>query len=214
MNTIMIHRGFRGWGATLLFFYLCCCCFFSLCVDASDTRLTIQLAGDQEECFLEPVQVVDSSIFFQFLTVLGKDRGIDARIYSPALKIVWETYAAEEDRVLFNAWIGGNYLFCLKNGGTSTKVVSFKVATLDPANRKKRSTDKISSSIKQIIDMLSEIEELQDFLRTRERHHRNTVEAANSRVLFWSIIEACVILVFGYFNVVLLRRMFTKKRAV
>lgn len=210
----MMRRDFRGFASFVLVLLLCYSFFLSVVVNAADTRLTIQLDGDKEECFFEFVQVIDSSVYFQFLTVLGGDRGVDARIYSPGKKIIWETFAVEEDRVYFNAPLGGKYLFCLHNGGSSIKVVSFKVATLDPLKRKSRSTDKVSSSMNQIISMLSEIEELQDFLRTRERHHRNIVEAANSRVLFWSGLEAVVILVFGYFNVMLLRRMFTKKRAV
>lgn len=185
-----------------------------LLVNASDTRLTMQLAGDQEECFFESVKVVDSSVFFQFLTVMGGDRGVDAKVLNPSRKVIWETFAVEEDRVLFNAWISGEYLFCLHNGGSGTKVVSFKVATLDPAKNADRSANKVLFSINRILTTLSEIEELQNFLRTRERHHRTTVETANSRVLTWSVIEAVIILAFGYFNVVLLRRMFTKKRAV
>lgn len=183
-------------------------------VIATDTRLTMQLSGDQEECFFESVKVVDSSVFFQFLTVIGGDRGIDAKVLNPSQKMIWETFAVEEDRVLFNAWISGDYLFCLHNGGSGTKVVSFKVATLDPVAKVERSADKVLFSINRILSTLSEIEELQNFLRSRERQHRTTVETANSRVLTWSVIEAVVVLAFGYFNMLLLRRMFTKKRAV
>jgi hypothetical protein len=48
----------------------------------------------------------------------------------------------------------------------------------------------------------------------RERSHRNTSESTNARVLWWSILEAVVLVLLAVFQVFYLRQFFEQKHRV
>eukprot|EP00796_Vickermania_ingenoplastis_P013223 gene13223-9069_t len=187
---------------------------------ASETRLTVQIEPGREECFIEDITEPDSMAYFNFIVALGGSQDIDAYITNPSQHTVWRTEGSSDDRVLFTARTPGPYHFCFSNkmSTVSNKVVSFSVVTrdnpLDINGKPKKKVDKVSHAVNRLLGTLNEVESLQSYLRVRERDHRSTVEVANTRVLLWCAIEVAAIIGLGYFNVYLLKRMFTTRRFV
>eukprot|EP00960_Hanusia_phi_P068254 766797-Hanusia_phi.AAC.6 len=60
---------------------------------------------------------------------------------------------------------------------------------------------------------LQQIQAEQEYMRMRERAHRNTSESTNARVLWWALIEAGALLLMSVIQIVYLRNFFENKRA-
>lgn len=208
-------RGVR-WISLLAVLAVCCCIPSA---QGAETRLVLQVAPGREECFYEDVKDPDSTVFLQYLVTLGGSQDIDVTVKNPSGNLIWTTTSSSENRVAFLARATGSYLFCFSNemSVVSSKVISFMVSVQDnPAKKRVRKSgvEKVRKSVDQIINTFQQIEQLQDYIRVRERMYRTVVEKANTRVFLWAGVEVAVMVGMSYVNVVMLRRMFATKRFV
>lgn len=93
----------------------------------------------------------------------------------------------------------------------TSKTVSFDVHVgdlLDPSLDVAPSDDPIEKSILRLNAGLGLIQNQQKHLRTREREHRDTAEKANSRVLWWSLLEILILVGISVLQVYYLKRFF------
>lgn len=190
---------------------------------ADDGGVAVQILPSKHECFYEEVGAADIKVFLHYMVTSGGAMDIDVEIFSPQETIVWRSEKDSENRVLFKSRSPGSYRFCFSNemSTLSTKVVAFSVMVGDLANQRpgdgngpSAPMDSLQRSILSIHQGLREIEEIQGYLRTRERSHRATTEVANTRIVVWSLLEIVAIVGMGFANVYYLRRMFNTKRAV
>jgi hypothetical protein len=72
----------------------------------------------------------------------------------------------------------------------------------------------LETSIQQLHDLLSTIQNEQKYLKMREIRHRYTTDSTNRRVLFWNAFEAFVLLAMCLFQIYYLRRFFEDKRSI
>lgn len=202
---------------SLLVVLLVGCYLAGLGTAAEETRLSVQVPAASEICFVEEVKAPESSIYLHFMVTLGGANDIDVTVTNPGRRLLWAATGQTEERALIPAANAGQYTICFSNkmSTVTQKVVSVLVDQLGSRDAKKASVeDKINRWMHHVELSMGEIRQLQDYLRVREREHRSTVEVANTRVIRWSIIEAIVIAGMGYFNVHILRRMFTTRRFV
>ena len=66
----------------------------------------------------------------------------------------------------------------------------------------------LSSTVKQLTDLLNQVKDEQSYIVVRERTHRNTAESTNGRVKWWSIFQLGVLIGEGIFQVWWLKRFF------
>ncbi|CCW70685.1 unnamed protein product [Phytomonas sp. Hart1] len=143
-------------------------------------------------------------------------------IQGPDGAILWMSEKGMEQRVLFKARKAGAHRFCLSNemSTVSDKVVAFSVIVGDTDELKegeagpKRPRDMLQRTVHRIDQGLNEIEELQSFLRTREREHRATIEVANTRVVIWSVLEIIFIVGMAMTSMHYFRKLFSLKRVI
>lgn len=73
---------------------------------------------------------------------------------------------------------------------------------------------KVETRLYQLLSQVKQINNEQAYQRTREATFREISESTNQRVLFWSIAQAIVLVLTGYWQLNHLRNFFTAKKLV
>ncbi|ORC88270.1 cop-coated vesicle membrane protein p24 precursor [Trypanosoma theileri] len=196
---------------------------------ADDGGVSVQVSANREECFIEDISAVGVKVFLHYLVVSGGSLDIDVTITGPGNDLIWTSQRDPEGRVLFKTRAIGRHTFCFSNkmSTITEKVVAFSIMVGNgessggvgaPINSGEQPSakgkDPLERSIMRIQQGLREVQEVQRYLRGRERVHRATTEVANTRVVLWSTLEIVVIALMGVGNVWYLRRMLNKRRIV
>eukprot|EP00744_Colponema_vietnamica_P030893 GILI01048640.1.p1 GENE.GILI01048640.1~~GILI01048640.1.p1 ORF type:complete len:206 (+),score=26.95 GILI01048640.1:60-677(+) len=195
--------------------FMCLSTTVAYAATGASSALTVRVTPSREECFFDNVQAASVKVFLHFAVVSGGELDIDVNVYGPDNQIVWETEKSREARVLFKSKMPGLHKFCFSNkmSTVTSKTVSFHVQmgdTLQAATTR----DPMERSIMNIYQGLLEVKNEQDYLRARERDHRDTAESTHNHVLVWSLIEIGLIVSMGLGHVTYLRKQFGKRRAV
>lgn len=190
------------------------------CAVPTNIGFSVKVPVNKQECFLEDVPSAKTKVYVHFLVTDGNPMDIDLFIYGPDAQLIWGSELEKDARVLFTSRLPGLHKFCFSNQRgflttASTKTVTFTIHTLSPSKTGKSTfTDPVSDSIVRIAEGLGEIKDEQNYLRTRERVHRDTVESTNSRVMYMSIGEIALIVLVGVGQVVYLKRAFDSRRSI
>eukprot|EP00669_Euglena_mutabilis_P006823 TRINITY_DN2304_c0_g1_i1.p2 TRINITY_DN2304_c0_g1~~TRINITY_DN2304_c0_g1_i1.p2 ORF type:complete len:218 (+),score=79.71 TRINITY_DN2304_c0_g1_i1:23-655(+) len=183
--------------------------------------LTLKVDPHAEHCAYEDVPQAGDRVFFSFQVTAGGALDLDVVIHGPDNPDLWVVERESEGRAMFKAPAAGKYIFCLSNKMTTltTKTVQFHLAVGDPAlllvkGKGPKRPDAIARSIVRLEEGLMEIRDEQQYLRTRERVHRDAAEVTNTRVMLWAVLESSMLVVMGLGQVYYLRRCFEVKRRV
>ncbi|EGC37250.1 hypothetical protein DICPUDRAFT_150161 [Dictyostelium purpureum] len=180
---------------------------------------SFKVSAKVEECIYEQIDV-DLSFTVMFQVIHGGFNDIDFTIISPDKRIVYQGHRETEGTKTLRSSFAGIYSFCFSNKMSSLtdKTVSFmlSVGENSPIRElaKKNDLTPIERSIMTLSDGVTGVRNEQNYFRMREAAHRNTAESTNSRVLWWSIFEACVLVSLSIWQIYYLRRFFEVKRAV
>jgi hypothetical protein len=192
-------------------------------VDAFGSGLTLKIEAHAEHCVFDDVKTAGDRVFFSFQVTAGGSLDIDVAIHGPEMGDIWTTERESESRVLFKAPVTGTYQFCFSNKMSTLtgKTVQFHISVGDPIeamsknkNKDRKRPDSIERSIVRLEEGLMEIRDEQQYLRTRERIHRDTAESTNARVMYWSIFESGLLVLMGLGQVFYLKRCFEVTRNV
>lgn len=174
--------------------------------------LVLQRA-DPERCFYIVSKVAEDRLFFEY-RVRGGKPAFDLHIKQPGGAIVYSTVNGEYEetegnKIFFIAKQIGEYSMCI-SGATQEVVVTLNAAVAS----KKRAMAKRDPVLKSITVMKAAVENLlqdQEYLRSRERAHRDTLETHNTQVVIRFVIELAALLAMSIGQVFFLRRLFEKK---
>eukprot|EP01062_Namystynia_karyoxenos_P026077 TRINITY_DN20374_c0_g1_i1.p1 TRINITY_DN20374_c0_g1~~TRINITY_DN20374_c0_g1_i1.p1 ORF type:complete len:266 (+),score=85.41 TRINITY_DN20374_c0_g1_i1:113-799(+) len=180
--------------------------------------LTFALHLDEMRCFFEEVSDTDSRIYVH-VTVLdgGFDLNFDVQGPFPATgdtiiplsqdsRVIYSENLDKhrgEGRLLFRTTQGaGTYRICLHNGYIMAKAVSVVIKSSAPeadpdSVGPHKPLEPIQRTIVRISEALNGIKEDQSWLKTKERSHRDAAESACSNILWWSAINALMLVALG-----------------
>lgn len=171
-----------------------------------------------EDCFYDDISRAGLRFYAHFAVLEGTVQDVDLVIYAPGDKIVYETYATKERRILFTTEDAGTYRLCFSNrmSTQSTKVIALTVHIGDPllSEAGSKAIGVVESSILRITEGLKSIKQEQEYLRVRERVHRDTAEDTNSRILWWGLLEIVLLVAMAGWQLLHLRRLVSKERRV
>lgn len=179
--------------------------------------LSVRVPAHKDECFYEDVPSAGTKVFFHFSVTNGGALDIDAAVYGPDGSMIWSSEKEQETRLLFKARLAGTHKFCFSNkmSSVTTKTVALTVQVGDPADGdKSHKVDNVERALIHVQEGLTEVRNEQNYLRTREREHRDTTESTNTRVLFWSIAEIGLLILLGVAQLQHLKGCFEKRRNV
>ena len=162
--------------------------------------LTLKVEPRSDECFIENVEMRSTPMKLIFQVTHGGQLDIDVNVYDPAGAKIHQLQSVTDGRHDWVATSKGAYKVCFSNmmARWTPKWVSFyyiqgnshdtaKVEHLDP----------IEKAVIALSQGLTSMQDEQKHLRAVERLHRETIDVTNSRIMYWSCFEACVLVVMG-----------------
>ncbi|EFA82777.1 emp24/gp25L/p24 family protein [Heterostelium album PN500] len=142
-------------------------------------------------------------------------------IISPDKRVLYKGQRETEGTKVMKSNFAGVYSFCFSNQMSSLteKTVSFMIlvgeqSTITQDLATKGQMPQLESQIMALADGVQAVKSEQYYFRMREATHRNTAESTNSRVVWWSIFEALILVAMSAWQIYYLRRFFEVKRAV
>ncbi|ORX82306.1 hypothetical protein K493DRAFT_292386 [Basidiobolus meristosporus CBS 931.73] len=172
---------------------------------------TITVQPHTTECFYEELLPEEKiSISYQ---VAQSDYDINFKVRNPRAQIVYQANNQKEN--VFNLGENiemGRYEYCFMNQDSKGKIIMWNVH----GNRKLLSGQALSDEgvspirdeLYTLIESINSIKDQQLYMRSRERTHRNTSESTNSRVKWWSIIQAFLLIIVCAFQIAYLKHFF------
>jgi len=203
-------KGLHSFIATTLLIFICVC---------HVNPLTMHIGANREECFYEDVKKGDP-VTLNFHVSSGGFMDLDVKIIAPDDRVIYSGERETEGKYSFTAENAGVYAFCFSNKMSTytPKTVTFGIVvgsgkeTFGFAKADRLSP--LETSIVHLSDGLVEIQAQQKYMRLRERAHRHTTESTNARVLWWSFLEAAVLIAMSLWQIYYLRSFFEVKRVV
>ncbi|PRP77250.1 hypothetical protein PROFUN_13633 [Planoprotostelium fungivorum] len=176
----------------------------------------------REECFIEEGRT-GQPMGLMFTVTQGGFLDIDVQIKAPDGRVVYSAERQHDGKYNFIAHTDGPYNFCFGNrmSTLTPKQVSVVVVADEadrppqPANDKAAAPEDLSplaETIKNFADTVKEILEEQEYMKMRERAHRNTNDSTNARVVWWSFFEVAVLVTMSLGQIYYLRKFFETKR--
>lgn len=174
----------------------------------------VLLLGNEQRCVYAKALTANERVFFQYQVRSGSAE-FGLTIEHPDGSAVFVSEAGEhshEDRIYFQTRQAGEYAFCIDNSGRGRdeKVIRVSVAMMSIKKIKKKMDPLLKTMAKAETGLIA-LNEDQAYLRARERDHRVTIESNNTRILVRWLIEISVMIGLSFGQVMLLRKLFTKK---
>lgn len=141
-------------------------------------------------------------------------------VKDPSGLAILEQNAEEEGRIAFTSHVGGEHLVCLStsaNWGSREFRVELAVDEGDRATdyeelAKMEHLSAIEVEIRKLTDKVNQVRAEQNYQRAREAEFRDTSESTNSRVMWYTILQTCVLVVAGVWQVLRLKTFFKTKK--
>jgi hypothetical protein len=176
----------------------------------------------QERCFYETV-TEGTPIGIIFQVTAGGFLDIDFAVTGPDQTVIHSGDRETEGKYSFLAHLAGSYSFCFSNkmSTMTTKTISLHIHAGSEQNlpekanpARKTHLSPLENSVLALTDGLNAIYEDHEYLKTRERVHRATMDSTHSRVVWWTIFEAVVLISLGVWQIYSIRRVFETTRPV
>ncbi|KAF7301502.1 Supernatant protein factor [Mycena indigotica] len=110
----------------------------------------------------------------------------------------------------------GRHEYCFSNqmSAIADKIVSFNVHGVIYVGDDSDIVAPIEREIRTFSNGLQSVKDEQEYIVVRERTHRNTAESTNSRVKWWSVLQAIVLFSVVAWQVYYLKSFFEVKRVI
>ncbi|KAK3540606.1 hypothetical protein QTP70_034360 [Hemibagrus guttatus] len=197
------------------------------------SELTFELLDNAKQCFYEDI-TIGTKCTLEFQVVTGGHYDVDCRLEDPEGTVLYKEMKKQYDSFTFTAAKNGTYKFCFSNEFSTfthkTVYFDFQVGDDPPLfpneNRVTALTQiaeqflhafvfylhQMESACVSIHEALKSVIDYQTHFRLREAQGRSRAEDLNTRVAFWSVGEAFILLVVSISQVVLLRSFFSDKK--
>jgi len=178
--------------------------------------LTFNVDPAKEECLFDDINS-GTKVSGSFQVSTGGFLDIDAKVVGPDDRAIYSVQKETEGRFTFIAHESGVYRFCFSNAMSTVtpKTVSFTLVLGEGSRReqvaKSEHLTPLEKSVIALGEGLQHIQAEQEYMKMRERVHRNTSESTNSRVLWWSIVEAVALVGMSAVQILYLRNFFEGK---
>jgi len=153
----------------------------------------IEVSAGNKECFFEDLHKNDK-MTVSYQVGGGGHLDIDFWLTDPSSNVLAKHIREDTGSVSITATQDGRYEYCFSNqmSAIADKMVSFNVHGVLYVG-----DDDIVAPIEREIRTfaiaLTTVKDEQEYIVVRERTHRNTAESTNSRVKWWSILQAIVL---------------------
>lgn len=187
----------------------------------STSGFIFDIEPHKEQCFYHDVRQ-DTNIGIRFQVLAGGFLDIDLTISDPERSVIYSGDRETEGKYSFTAHTPGIYSFCFSNKMSTMTIKSVALhvnigeedSNVPSSAAKRENLTPLENSIITLADGLHNIFEEQEYLTIRERVHRDTMESTNSRVLWFSVLEAAVLIGIATWQIYSIFRVFETKRPI
>lgn len=174
----------------------------------------IEVPAGHKECFFEDLHKNDK-MTVTYQVGGGGHLDIDFWLTDPEDRVLGKQVRQSTGSLSITAEKDGRHELCFSNqmSAVTDKMVSFNVHGVIYV-----SGDDIVAPVEREIRSLANgllaVKDEQEYIVVRERTHRNTAESTNSRVKWWSILQAIVLFSVVGWQVYYLKSFFEVKRVI
>ncbi|EMD40692.1 hypothetical protein CERSUDRAFT_91429 [Gelatoporia subvermispora B] len=190
----------------------------------------IEVPASKKECFFEDLHINDKVWRGSALPVIsrklvsqmtvtyqvggGGHLDIDFWLTDPSGHALAKHLKQSTGSISITAKKDGRHEYCFSNQMSSVvdKIVSFNVHGVIYVDDDD-TVAPIEREIRALAQGLTSVKDEQEYIVIRERRHRNTAESTNSRVKWWSVLQAIMLFCVVAWQVYYLKSFFEVKRA-
>ena len=171
-------------------------------------------------CYYENLKMGDQfSINFQVGTRdpdSSEQLDIDFYVLNPSQQKIINAERVSDGSYEVPVNVPGRYRICFSNEYSTSdkKDITFHVNHVWGSELRVEQYDTTEGQIGVLKRIVAELSQETEYLRVRERVHRNTAESTNDRVKWWSIAQLVVVAASVVFQVAYLKRFFEVKTNV
>ncbi|PPQ99912.1 hypothetical protein CVT24_009593 [Panaeolus cyanescens] len=146
----------------------------------------------------------------------GGHLDIDFWLSDPAGKVLGKQVKQSTGQIAITAEKDGRHEYCFSNqmSAIADKMVSFNVHGVIYVAGDADVVAPIEREIRKFASGLIAVKDEQEYIVVREKTHRNTAESTNSRVKWWSILQAIVLFSVVGWQIYYLKSFFEVKRVI
>ncbi|KAK7060221.1 p24 complex component [Paramarasmius palmivorus] len=173
----------------------------------------IDVDAGKKECFFEDLNKNDK-MTVTYQVGGGGHLDIDFWLADPEGRLVGKHVKQSTGTISVTAEKNGRYEYCFSNqmSAIADKIVSFNVHGIIYVEDDVVAP--IEREIRKLAHGLASVKDEQEYIVVRERTHRNTAESTNSRVKWWSVLQAVVLFAVVAWQVYYLKSFFEVKRVI
>ncbi|RDB23201.1 Endosomal protein P24B [Hypsizygus marmoreus] len=174
----------------------------------------IEVAAGHKECFFEDLHKHDK-MTVTYQVGGGGHLDIDFWLSDPDERVLGKQIRQSTGSLSITAEKDGRHELCFSNqmSAVTDKMVSFNVHGVIYVQGDDIVAP-VEREIRALANGLTAVKDEQEYIIVRERTHRNTAESTNSRVKWWSILQAVVLFSVVAWQVYYLKSFFEVKRVI
>jgi len=198
------------------------------------SSLYFHIAETERKCFIEEIPE-ETMVVGNYKLQLYDPRtngfapsspeiGMHVEVRDPDDKIIMSKAYSSEGRFTFTSHAPGEHVICLYTNstkwfsGTQLRVhldIQVGEHAIDYASlAQKEKLTELQLRVRQLLDQVEQITKEQNYQRYREERFRQTSESTNSRVLWWSLGQTCILVAMGAWQMRHLKSFFEAKKLV
>ncbi|KAF9008750.1 emp24/gp25L/p24 family/GOLD-domain-containing protein [Cyathus striatus] len=154
----------------------------------------IEVPAGKKECFFEDLHVHDK-MTVTYQVGGGGHLDIDFWLADPEGHVLSKQIRESTGSASVTAQKDGRHEYCFSNqmSAIADKMVSFNVHGVIYVSGDADVVAPVEREIRSLANGLASVKDEQEYMVVRERTHRNTAESTNSRVKWWSVLQALVV---------------------
>ncbi|TFK74428.1 supernatant protein factor, C-terminal domain-containing protein [Pluteus cervinus] len=178
----------------------------------------IEVVAGKKECFFEDLNKGDK-MTVTYQVGGGGHLDIDFWLSDPNRKVLGKHIRQSTGDLSTTAETNGRFEYCFSNqmSAIADKMVSFNVHGVIYVGEDVNGAEvvaPIEREIRLLAAGLQTVKDEQEYIVIRERTHRNTAESTNTRVKWWSVLQAIMLFAVVGWQVYYLKSFFEVKRVI
>ncbi|KAF7355079.1 Supernatant protein factor [Mycena sanguinolenta] len=175
----------------------------------------IDVEAGKKECFFEDLHKHDK-MTVTYQVGGGGHLDIDFWLADPDNRLLGKQIRQSTGTLSITAEKDGRFEYCFSNqmSAIADKLVSFNVHGIIYVGEDADVVAPIEREIRALASGLQSVKDEQEYIVVRERTHRNTAESTNSRVKWWSVLQAIVLFLVVGWQIYYLKSFFEVKRVI
>ncbi|KAJ7499191.1 emp24/gp25L/p24 family/GOLD-domain-containing protein [Mycena latifolia] len=175
----------------------------------------IDIDAGKKECFFEDLHKHDK-MTVTYQVGGGGHLDIDFWLSDPEARLLGKQIRQSTGTLSITAEKDGRHEYCFSNqmSAIADKIVSFNVHGVIYVGEDADVVAPIEREIRALSNGLQEVKDEQEYIVVREKTHRNTAESTNSRVKWWSVLQAIVLFLVVGWQIYYLKSFFEVKRVI